>query len=161
MKFGGKVTGASEIIARLTRASKIVQESSARQIKALALETLIGSQFRAPEETGHLVDSHRMSIQKSGRYIISIWVSVGPVYDEKGEEYSLPMHEGFANLKNPDDFPYKLGHDSEAKNTGVDHFGEGVGYKFLERSFRHVYRNALRRVNDKVSTDLKTGLSRQ
>lgn len=136
---GLHLTGANDMMRRLTMLSRVVRESTEEELRDLANEIEQGSRDRAPEKTGALVDSHKVS-EEEGMNGTTFTISVGPVYDG-GREYSTLMHEGLHG-----GMVYNLGPKSQAKNTGTPHRGTGVGWKYLERSFNSAYRRALRRL---------------
>lgn len=149
MAVGMRLSGARELRSTLTRKKEIARTISAEEVKRIATEIMDGSKARAPEETGKLVDSHRMSVVAAGDHVEAV-VSVGPVYSEDGHDYSIEMHEGLAT----GDGKYELGPGSEAKNLGTPHVGEGVGWKFLERSFKAVTRRVMKELRDRFARGL-------
>lgn len=134
---GMQLDGAIELRAFFSASSKLVKNLSRTTVKELAEDVQRGAQARAPEKSGALVDAIKVRTQVSGgKFSAVVWVDQGMV------PYAVQMHEGM-----PIGIPYSLGPRSEAKNTGVPHAAQGVGWKFLYRSHESVYRHALRRIN--------------
>ncbi|AWK87656.1 hypothetical protein [Azospirillum thermophilum] len=111
----------------LDAAARTIINAARAETVAVARDVEQGSRERAPELTSDLVNSHKTQIVASSASGITVAVSVGPVYSDSGDDYSLRMHEGLPGV-------YNLGPVSRQKNTGIPHHGTGVGLKFLERA---------------------------
>jgi hypothetical protein len=143
MGISAKVTGTGGLFAKLDDAKRIVRETSREVTKDLNHEIMEGSKARAPFDTGALEESHREVVEDEADRIRT-YVMVGPVYH--GDfDYSEAMHEGIV-----EGYPYSLGPGSLAKNSGTPHYGDGVGWKFLQRAFDAVMRVAQKRINDRL-----------
>lgn len=122
-------------LARLALGAAARQIISAAKAEAVVVARDVEqtSRDRAPELTGELEASHKTQIATDTTDRLTVTVSAGPAINPAtGEDYSIPMHEGLP----PTGRPYNLGPVSSAKNTGLPHQGEGVGWKFLERALQ-------------------------
>jgi hypothetical protein len=139
-KSGMTLFGANELRKSLTDAMKVHEEFGEQGIKQLAKAVQEGARERAPEKTGDLVDAIKVTTERNGRrFRATVYV------DETMVPYAIYMHEGINGEQ------YELGEYSDLKNIGVPHVGTGVGWKFLERAFRAVTRNARKILEFKFS----------
>jgi hypothetical protein len=146
-----RIEGVERIRRTLSELSRAAQMGGKEAVDDLARQVMEGSIARAPKLSGDLEESHHITTTgtfMTGTYRVQ--VNVGPVYGADGTDYSLLMHEGIIA-----GVPYHLGPVSEAKNHGVPHVGDGVGMKFLERSFNAVYRESLRDIARRVKDALE------
>ncbi len=147
---GMTLTGAGELIAALTSMSRVIAPLSAFELRELSEEIKDGSIDRAPEKTGRLVDSHFVEQTGRGRDA-TFHIGFPEVLNDEGKDYGMLMHEGLDG----EGKSYNLGQKSADKNTGRAHYGEGVGMKFLARSFESNYRKMLKLSQDVLLKTLR------
>lgn len=141
MASGMRLTNSGELFAALTTMSKVLANGTDDAVRAFAEEVMAESIKRTPKDTGGIEQAHRCYVDTFGQFHKAGVVIVEQCISESGIDYALLMHEGLAGKQ------YVLGPGSVAKNTGTPHYGQGVGWKFLERAFESVYRKYLNRVN--------------
>ena len=145
-----RIQGVEQVRRTLSELSRAAQVGGKDAIDDLAKQVMDGSIARAPKLDGDLEASHHITTTgtfMTGTYRIQ--VNVGPVYGNEGTDYALLMHEGIIPGE-----PYHLGPVSQAKNHGAPHVADGVGMKFLERSFNAVYRGSLRDIARRIKESL-------
>lgn len=144
-----RLLNGKRVIREMTNRSSLVRQTVDEEIRQMAEEIKEGSMQRAPEKTGDLVDSHKVTERSVGGRT-HFDVGFGPVENE-GRDYGLIMHEGLEGI-------YNLGPISAAKNTTTPHRGHGVGMKFLKRSFDAVTRRARERLKLAAESVIEKGL---
>lgn len=136
--------GDGDLFAALTQASRVAKVGGERAMRELAEDVMRGSIDRAPRDTHTLENAHYLQ-----RVETSAGVQFHVAIDMTKAPWAMEMHEGWGSHRpyNLGDGPHNDDGGSQAKNAGkTAHHGPGVGWKFLERSFNHYYRQALARL---------------
>lgn len=148
---GMRLVGGRNLLGGLTAMSRVVRPLSEANLRELSEQVKEGSQARAPEKTGALVDAHYVRQSGRGRNT-TFKVGFDGVMNEDQVDYTMLMHEGLGVSGGG---RYNLGPKSAEKNTGRPHHGEGVGMKFLTRSLEHHYRGLLKLSRDVMIETLR------
>lgn len=140
---GIRLTNADEMYALLTTASRVLNNASEEAVRDFAEELKSESIKRTPRDTGGIEQAHTSHVEIRVGGMAGV-VEVKPCISKSGLDYALLMHEGLAGKT------YELGAGSKAKNAGPEHYGTGVGWKYLERAFEYLYRKNLRRAGTDI-----------
>ncbi len=141
MPNGGSMhlLGADEVRASLYSMGEIVRAGGEAALLETAADIQKGAIARAPVDDGDLESAIKLTTSGVGTPEVEAVIYV----DTGAAPHAYRLHE---NVLNPSAQPWKLGPKSEAKNGGkAPHAGEGVGWKYLERSLDDNWRKAVER----------------
>lgn len=131
--------GADEVRASLYSMAEITRAGAEAALLETAADIQQGAIARAPVDDGDLEAAIKLTTSGLGTPEVEAVIYV----DTSAAPHAFRLHE---NVLNPAVQPWKLGPKSEAKNGGkAPHAGEGVGWKYLERSFDDNWRKAVER----------------